>query len=191
MTGKTSLSDLANSIIEDILRIYVRTKITGPIAQGFMNYFGSMGSGYTGTPVPDAGSGIGGYNLSANGNIMTADGPLELKRFASGGIARRPMLSIFGEGSRPEAYVPLPDGRRIPVALSGAGGANVQVNVVNNASGTKATASERQDGSGGRIVDVLIDQVRGAIAGDILSGSGLVPAAMGRTYGLNRAAGAY
>ena len=28
---------------------------------------------------------------------------------------------MFGEGSTPEAYVPLPDGRRIPVAMSGGG----------------------------------------------------------------------
>lgn len=55
--------------------------------------------------------------FSANGNVMTADGPIQLNRYAKGGIARRPQLSIFGEGSTPEAYVPLPDGRSIPVTI--------------------------------------------------------------------------
>jgi len=34
MTGKASFADLANSIIEDIMRIYVRSQILGPIAEG-------------------------------------------------------------------------------------------------------------------------------------------------------------
>ena len=55
--------------------------------------------------------------FSANGNIMTDRGPLPLKKYAMGGIARSPQLSIFGEGRTPEAYVPLPDGRTIPVTI--------------------------------------------------------------------------
>jgi hypothetical protein len=41
----------------------------------------------------------------------------QLPQFAKGGIATGP--SIFGEGSMFEAAVPLPDGRTIPVTLSG------------------------------------------------------------------------
>jgi len=48
----------------------------------------------------------------AAGGVMTAGGP------ARGGIALEPSVAIFGEGSLPEAYVPLPDGRTIPVTLS-------------------------------------------------------------------------
>lgn len=57
-----------------------------------------------------------------NGGIMTAAGPLQLQKYAMGGIANTPQLALFGEGSRPEAYVPLPDGRRIPVEMRGGGG---------------------------------------------------------------------
>jgi hypothetical protein len=32
-----------------------------------------------------------------------------------------PQMAMFGEGSTPEAYVPLPDGRRIPVQMAGGG----------------------------------------------------------------------
>ena len=55
----------------------------------------------------------------ANGGVMTSSGPAPLKRYSQGGIANRPQLALYGEGSKPEAYVPLPDGRRIPVALQG------------------------------------------------------------------------
>ena len=68
--------------------------------------------------------------LFAMGGVMTDKGPLPLKRYASGGIATSPQLALFGEGSRPEAYVPLPDGRSIPVTMKG-GGNNVSVESIN------------------------------------------------------------
>lgn len=55
----------------------------------------------------------------AMGGVMTSSGPMPLRAYASGGIANSPQLALFGEGSRPEAYVPLPDGRSIPVTMSG------------------------------------------------------------------------
>lgn len=54
----------------------------------------------------------------ADGGIMTGAGAVELKKYSSGGIASTPQLAMFGEGDKPEAYVPLPDGRTIPVTLS-------------------------------------------------------------------------
>jgi len=53
------------------------------------------------------------------GGVMTNSGAAPLKRYSQGGVANRPQLALYGEGSKPEAYVPLPDGRRIPVALQG------------------------------------------------------------------------
>lgn len=52
-----------------------------------------------------------------NGGVMTSRGPLPLRRYSEGGIARSPQLAMFGEGSTPEAYVPLRDGRAIDVNL--------------------------------------------------------------------------
>lgn len=63
------------------------------------------------------------------GGIMTSAGPLPLKKYASGGIANSPQLAMFGEGRTPEAYVPLPDGRRIPVAMQGGQGGTVVQNL--------------------------------------------------------------
>ncbi len=65
---------------------------------------------------------------------MTSRGMAQLNTYANGGIANSPQLAVFGEGRTPEAYVPLPDGRSIPVNVKGGGGqgpvsVSVQVNV--------------------------------------------------------------
>lgn len=75
------------------------------------------------------GSSIAEFFSFAEGGIMTSAGPLPLHKYATGGIANSPQLAMFGEGSRPEAYVPLPDGRRIPVAMQGRNPGNIVVNV--------------------------------------------------------------
>jgi hypothetical protein len=79
---------------------------------------------------------------------MTSSGPVPLRAYASGGIANSPQLALYGEGSKPEAYVPLPDGRTIPVTMSGgaAGGDvfNISVSV------SDAGASTSGDDAGGR-----------------------------------------
>ena len=67
----------------------------------------------------------------ADGGIMTSAGPLPLRRYAGGGIADSPQLAMFGEGRQPEAFVPLPDGRSIPVAMRGGGSPKITIN--NNA----------------------------------------------------------
>lgn len=45
-----------------------------------------------------------------------------LRKYQFGGVARSPQVAVFGEGRQAEAFVPLPDGRRIPVEMRGGGG---------------------------------------------------------------------
>jgi len=78
----------------------------------------------------------------AYGGIMSQTGPMDLKRYARGGIASSPQLAMFGEGSTPEAYVPLPDGRSIPVTMRNGGTGNIVVNV--DAKGTQVEGDEGQ-----------------------------------------------
>jgi len=111
-TGKLDFKSLAGSIIDDLLRIQLRASITGPLASLFGSFAG--GGTQTAAPIVD--------HSFASGGIMSASGALPLHRYASGGIANRPQLALFGEGRMNEAFVPLPDGRRIPVAMSGDGG---------------------------------------------------------------------
>ena len=125
-TGKASFQELAVSILSDLARIALRAAIIQPIVQAL----GSMFPGFK----------------FANGGIMTGDGPVPLKKYASGGIASSPQLALYGEGRRPEAYVPLPDGRRIPVAMQGGGGGNTTVNVSVDASGNANVQGDQAQG---------------------------------------------
>lgn len=74
------------------------------------------------------------------GGVMSNAGEIPLRKYARGGIADSPQLAMFGEGSKPEAYVPLPDGRSIPVAMQGGGATNnVSVNVAIDSRGQAQT----------------------------------------------------
>jgi lambda family phage tail tape measure protein len=125
MTGKLDFRTLANSIISDLIRIQIQRAITLPLANAMSGFFGF-----------------------ASGGVMTSAGPTALRSYASGGIANSPQLALFGEGSRPEAYVPLPDGRSIPVTMSGAGVGGDVFNI--SVSLTDSGASSRGDDPGGR-----------------------------------------
>lgn len=139
------------------------TKMFSDIGNTFQSLLASAGSAF---------SGGGGFISSiasifgfANGGIMTEFGAVPLRQYANGGIAKSPQLAMFGEGSTPEAFVPLPDGRRIPVAMSARagsaqGGANVSFNVINQ---TSQQVSARETGRkfDGRsmILDVVLEAV--------------------------------
>ena len=138
-TGKLDFSDLVDSILEDLARLAIRQAIMGPLVSALN---GALGF--------------------ANGGIMTSSGPVPLRTYASGGIANSPQLAVFGEGAMNEAFVPLPDGRSIPVKMQG-GGANVSV-VVNNNSGQNVTTNETTDGRGNRRIEVSVGDM---IAGEI------------------------
>jgi lambda family phage tail tape measure protein len=136
-SGKLSFADLANAIIDDLVRIAVRQAELGIVL--------AVGSAFAPSPAPAASAGQSYSNIStstaANGNVITRDGVMPLERFAKGGVVDRAHVAIFGEAGA-EAFVPLPDGRSIPVSMKGAsGGGNVSVIVnVNMADGTEKTA---------------------------------------------------
>ena len=125
MTGKLNFRNLALSIIQDLIRVQIQRAITLPLANAVGSFFGF-----------------------ATGGVMTASGPMALRSYASGGIANSPQLALFGEGSKPEAYVPLPDGRSIPVTMSGGASGGDVFNI--SVSVSDAGASSRGDDPGGR-----------------------------------------
>ena len=82
-----------------------------------------------------------GIPMASGGVIPMARGGI--KGYASGGIAREPTY-LVGEAG-PEAVVPLPDGRKIPVDLGGNGGTNnVTINV--DASGSTSSTGDGEQG---------------------------------------------
>lgn len=183
-TGKLDFKSLADSIISDMIRMQIQQSVTGPLAgvlgTAISGLFGSgpMGPSQTPQALP---SSFDQYLVkSANGNVMTPDGPMPLNMYAGGGIATSPQLSIFGEGRMNEAYVPLPDGRTIPVTMSG-GGSNVIVNVMPT-SGQTADVQQRENGDGTTTIDVILRQVQDGLADGVASGSGSLFNAIGSRF---------
>jgi hypothetical protein len=122
------LRSVIQGLGQDILRITVRKTITEPIGNALTGAFS-------------------GFSLSklfgfADGGVMTGAGPLPLRRYASGGVASSPQLAMYGEGSVPEAFVPLPDGRRIPVQMRGGGGGRAVVVNISNVIGNVASQTD-------------------------------------------------
>lgn len=107
-TGRISFSNFVRVIQMEIAKI-TWTKYIGPMAANFATFLVSQ------FPF-------------AQGGVMTSSGPMDLKRYSTGGVASSPQVAVYGEGSRPEAFVPLPDGRSIPVKMDRDSGGSVVVN---------------------------------------------------------------
>lgn len=156
-----SFQNMVLQMISDYLKLQVMTffkNLFSPKPVSLLgNFFGGGASSSFANPsfgVDTAGL-LGPASPFAMGGIMTSMGPLKLKRYAAGGIASGPQLAMFGEGSRPEAYVPLPDGRSIPVTMKGNGvGANVTVNV--DASGSEAQGNSANANALGRAIGAAV-----------------------------------
>ena len=147
--GKASFADLAESAVKSLIKIQLQAAITRAAA----DLEGGGGGGWMGAVAGFAKS----FFKFANGGVMTDKGKLPTTAYATGGIADSPQLALFGEGSTPEAYVPLPDGKTIPVTMKGGGAGNVQVNVINQ-SGQPVDAQQGQPRFDGRqmILDVVL-----------------------------------
>lgn len=95
---------------------------------------------------------------SAARNNRVSGGNTFVPQFARGGRVDSNSIVEVAEGDRPEAIVPLPDGRRIPVDLGGnAGGNTNNVNVtVNVGDGSNVDESQLSD----TIKKVVVDAIR-------------------------------
>jgi tape measure domain-containing protein len=125
-TGKASFADFTRAVLADLAKIFVQAALFNTLKAIF-----------------PGGLSLGSFKFFAGGGVMTENGPMPLKRYAAGGVANSPQIAMFGEGSRPEAYVPLPDGRSIPVTMSGqGGGVNVVVNVDAKGSDVQGNGSQ-------------------------------------------------
>ena len=82
-----------------------------------------------GSILASIGGGIGGFTklFAADGGVAAGGWkPLPLTAFANGGMVSGPTLGLIGEGKYNEAIVPLPNGRSIPVEMTGAGGGSLR-----------------------------------------------------------------
>lgn len=139
-TRGATVSSIFSNLTASLTRASLQATImgSGPLAGLF---------GTAAAPGTNAAGGLVGALTSA------------LPKFAGGGISQGP--SIFGEAG-PEAAVPLPDGRRIPVQFQGGGPAappavTMQVSVINN-TGAQIETREVPDGRGGRKQEIIVNE---------------------------------
>lgn len=205
ISGGQGWSAVLKGIEQDLVRLIVRMTVTENVAKSLKSVMdsGSLGkmfsSWFSGSSQSSSemavgadinSAGLGGY---AKGDVFVNSPSLSAY---SGGVYDTPKFFQFASGAGvfaeagPEAIMPLKRGPDGKLGVSSDGSGNVIVNVYNE-SGSTARTERRSDGRGGSVIDVFIEQVKGAIAGDIASGNGAVPSAMERTYGMRRMAGAY
>lgn len=189
-TGKFSFSSLMDTVINELIRIAVvrpLLKNVGDMLDGILakgrSATGSGGSeggllgilGGLASKVFGGGDSTGAYGALgvsaadfalapfADGGIMTSKGPVRLRRYANGGITNGPQLRLAGEGDRNEAMVPLPDGRTIPVTLTGGQRGDVisiSVTVQGDTVQSSATGSDAVDYERlGQLIGVKVRQV--------------------------------
>jgi hypothetical protein len=123
--GSEAWKKFGLSAMEAIESTIIKMAIFAPILRGIETMLaGGLSGGGTG-------GGKGGIPF-AMGGIMTPRGSLPLRFYEGGGIASSPQMAIFGEGHQNEAIVPLPDGRAIPVNLTGGRGGGQPMQVENH-----------------------------------------------------------
>lgn len=139
-TGQLSFA----SLIDTIETMLIKIAVAKTLAAGFT----ALGAGPVGF---------------ANGGVMTSAGPVPLRSYAAGGVASSPQLSLFGEGSTPEAYVPLPDGRSIPVTMRGGsegGNTTISVSVSIDNSGGSSESAQSDSPDGKQLGDIIARKIQ-------------------------------
>lgn len=196
-----AFGDTVKYIAKDILRTLLQLAALNPLKNflfgmntpvlgggggigGFLGNLFNTNSGSLGIPSFLTGGSVSGFR---SGGIMSSAGEVPLRRYRAGGVAAGAQMALYGEGSQREAYVPLPDGRSIPVNMNGSSG-GVEFHI-HEAPGTKVTQQTSKSSSGGTRIDVLVQQmVRDAFHSDMASG-GPMSRSVEKQFGLNRAKG--
>nr|DAI87893.1 MAG TPA: tail tape measure [Caudoviricetes sp.] len=194
MTGKLDFNSLANSIISDLIRIQIQRAITLPLANFAMSLFAPAAS----TALPLGSGDLMGVNanIAHSGGLLGSDGlPSRqvdpglfagARRFHTGGLVSGEVPIIARQG---EAVFTPGQLRALGGAVAGRPQVNVEVNVINRASGVETRVEQQQQPDGSTRLDVIVEQMEARMARSISQGSGLAPT-LERRYGLNPAAGA-
>lgn len=188
---KTSFSDLSKSILSDVSRMIVRVAILKPLLSSLTGGFGSLGSIFGGGGPDGSLGSIGG--LPVQGPTLPGSSGLAgilggLFGFANGGEFK--VGGSGGTDSQMVAFKASPD-ETVRITRPGQydDGNKVNVTVNNNGNG-QASVRDTRGSDGSRNIEVLIEQVENAIAGNISKGQGSLATSVQQRYGLNPAFGA-
>lgn len=142
-SAKQAFADMAKAILAEIAKIIVKLLVVRALQA-------------VGLPIPAFAN--GGIIPMANGGIMPyASGGVTGRD--SGGIVKQPTY-LVGEGRYNEAVVPLPNGRAIPVQMSGGGSQqnNVAVTVNMTDSGTSTQTEGRDPAKLGQVIAAAVQK---------------------------------
>jgi lambda family phage tail tape measure protein len=201
MTGKFAFADFANSVIADIMRIYVRQALIGMIGQA-VGAFAGAGAGMS-SATQSASYGGAGQQFSNTGGNISSWGSM---KFAEGGytgdggkyqpagvvhagefVMNKEATSRIGVGALYRMMRGYADGGYVggsmPTMSGGGGGVNINIKNEAGADGYTATATARKNETGFNI-DVL---VRKALTDDMRN-NGPMSQTISATYGLRRSA---
>ena len=173
MTGKLSFKDMANSIIADLIRIWLRQQMTGLFATGLDALSFSLSGGSSGFGNGAPMGGVGGV-FHGGGKVGT-DAPMAMRympastwdhapRFHSGRLASDEMAAIL---QKDESVLTPAQMRQLGPAGGGAP-VQLQLNVINQ-TGQAVNATARQTDGG---IEVLLTAAQTAMAGDVSEGRG-------------------
>lgn len=205
-TGKLSFSDLADSMIRDLVRIAYQAMVVAPLVQSLTGMFGG------GSLIKQA---LGASNAavnamftpSAQGNVFSGGSISDY----SGSVVSSPTIFDFNEHltafrkgaglmgeAGPEAVMPLtrgPDGTlgvRSYTPDFSMPTPEVTVNVINNTGQqVQAQTTAAPDGQGGLNIEVVLDQVEAGMVQRDNAGRSRFANHLDRTRGLSRAGRLY
>ena len=192
MKGKVSFSSFAESVIADLIRIYVRQQMAGLLGSAGNFFSGLFGGSSGGTPINgSAGVPFIPANVAHGGGIMGHDSfqqrslPASTWRDAPRfhtGFAADEYAAVLQKGESvftPEQLRHLqPVGGGSPVNVS------MPVNVYNN-NASQSQVTTRRNSEGG--LDILIDAVEATMADRVGSGQGPMSQALEGRYGMRPA----
>jgi phage-related minor tail protein len=168
MSARDALAGFFQSVADsftDMVAKMITEWLKAQLIKGFLSLF----PGFNGGGLGSSASNVEKYaplQPFANGGIAAGG----FQAFANGGVVTGPTLGLVGEGRYNEAVIPLPDGKSVPVQLSGGDGgnqinSNITVNVSNGQAQSNATGSNSSEL--GRKIEGAVKQV---IVGELRPG---------------------
>jgi tape measure domain-containing protein len=163
-----SFADMAAQMIAD----YMRMQALGLLNTIFSALAPALGaglsSGFSAGTSSAIDTGAGGWASAFSTPLKFANGgiaPGSFQAFANGGMVTGPTLGLVGEGRYNEAIIPLPDGKSVPVQLSGGAGGNaapISTSIVVNVKNGQAE-SQMSGNQGNQLARELEGAVRQVI----------------------------
>lgn len=205
-TGKLSFSDLADSMIRDLVRIAYQAMVVAPLVQSLTGMFGggslikqALGASNAAvnamfTPSAQGNVFSGGSISDYSGSVVSSPTTFDFNEHLT---AFRKGAGLMGEAG-PEAVMPLtrgPDGTlgvRSYTPDFSMPTPEVTVNVINNTGEqVQAQTTAAPDGQGGLNIEVVLDQVEAGMVQRDNAGRSRFANHLDRTRGLSRAGRLY